>query len=40
MRIKSFKTTVVGTPWRELVFLELTTDTGLTGTSEVRMRWF
>src|SRR6476646_10103091 len=37
MRIKSFKTTVVGTPWRELVFLELTTDTGLTGVSEVRM---
>jgi len=29
--------TVVGTPWRELVFLELTTDAGLVGVSEVRM---
>lgn len=37
MRIESFTTTVVGTPWRELVFLELRSDTGLTGTSEVRM---
>jgi galactonate dehydratase len=27
----------VGTPWRELVFLELTSDDGLTGVSEVRM---
>jgi galactonate dehydratase len=37
MRITSARTTVVGTPWRELVFLELETDTGLVGTSEVRM---
>src|SRR3954471_3703199 len=28
---------VVGAPWRELVFLELATDAGLTGVSEVRM---
>jgi len=37
VKIVSARTTVVGTPWRELVFLELETDTGLTGTSEVRM---
>jgi len=37
MRITSTRTTVVGTPWRELVFLELQTDNGLVGTSEVRM---
>ena len=37
MRITKTRTTVVGTPWRELVFLELETDTGLVGTSEVRM---
>jgi galactonate dehydratase len=37
MKITGARTTVVGTPWRELVFLELQTDTGLTGTSEVRM---
>jgi len=37
MKITRAKTTVVGTPWRELVFLELETDTGLIGTSEVRM---
>ncbi|HUL72373.1 MAG TPA: mandelate racemase/muconate lactonizing enzyme family protein [Vicinamibacterales bacterium] len=37
MKITRARTTVVGTPWRELVFLELETDTGLTGTSEVRM---
>ncbi|MGE5834251.1 MAG: mandelate racemase/muconate lactonizing enzyme family protein [Acidobacteriota bacterium] len=37
MKIASARTTVVGTPWRELVFLELETDTGLVGTSEVRM---
>src|SRR5437660_11240375 len=30
-------TTVVGTPWRELTFLELSTDQGLTGVGEVRM---
>jgi galactonate dehydratase len=37
MRINGARVTVVGTPWRELTFLELTTDTGLTGLSEVRM---
>jgi galactonate dehydratase len=37
VKISSARTTVVGTPWRELVFLELETDTGLVGTSEVRM---
>jgi galactonate dehydratase len=37
VRITSARTTVVGTPWRELVFLELETDTGLIGVSEVRM---
>jgi galactonate dehydratase len=37
MKIVDLSITVVGTPWRELVFLELTTDDGLTGVSEVRM---
>jgi galactonate dehydratase len=37
VKISSARTTVVGTPWRELVFLELETDSGLVGTSEVRM---
>jgi galactonate dehydratase len=37
MRIRELRTTVVGTPWRELVFLELLTDEGLAGVSEVRM---
>src|SRR3954451_11786697 len=37
MKIVDLRVTVVGTPWRELVFLELTTDAGLTGVSEVRM---
>lgn len=37
MKITSARTTVVGTPWRELVFLELEADNGLVGTSEVRM---
>jgi galactonate dehydratase len=37
MTIVDLRVTVVGTPWRELVFLELTTDDGLTGVSEVRM---
>ena len=31
------RTTAVGAPWRELVFLELLTDEGLTGTAEVRI---
>lgn len=37
MKITRAVTTIVGTPWRELVFLELETDAGLVGTSEVRM---
>ncbi len=37
MRVTQVETTVVGTPWRELTFVELTTDTGLVGLSEVRM---
>jgi galactonate dehydratase len=37
MKIVDLRVTVVGTPWRELVFLELTTDNGLTGISECRM---
>ena len=37
MRIVEPRITVVGAPWRELVFLELSTDDGLTGVSEVRM---
>lgn len=36
MKITRARTTIVGTPWRELVFLELETDAGLVGTSEVR----
>jgi galactonate dehydratase len=37
VRITDTRITVVGTPWRELVFLELVTDEGLVGVSEVRM---
>jgi galactonate dehydratase len=37
VKIVDLRITVVGTPWRELTFLELTTDAGLTGVSEVRM---
>jgi galactonate dehydratase len=37
LKISSLRTTVVGAPWRELVFLELMTDSDLTGTAEVRM---
>ena len=37
MRIREVRTTIVGTPWRELAFVELPTDEGLTGVSEVRM---
>ena len=37
MKIVNARTTVVGTPWRELVFLELVTDIGLVGVSEVRI---
>lgn len=37
MNITQARVTVVGTPWRELVFLELESNTGLVGLSEVRM---
>ena len=37
MKIAEARVTVVGTPWRELVFLELETDEGPVGVSEVRM---
>jgi len=37
VKIREARTTIVGTPWRELLFLELTTDDGLVGVSEVRM---
>src|SRR5437588_5093218 len=37
MKIADIRTIVVGTPWRELAFLELIADTGLVGLSEVRM---
>jgi len=37
MKIVDVVPTVVGTPWRELTFVELVTDTGPVGVSEVRM---
>jgi galactonate dehydratase len=37
VKILDARVTVVGAPWRELVFLELSADTGLTGVGEVRM---
>ena len=37
MKILEARPIVVGTPWRELTFLELSTDEGLTGVGEVRM---
>jgi galactonate dehydratase len=37
LTISDVRTTVVGTPWRELVFVELLTEEGLTGVGEVRM---
>jgi galactonate dehydratase len=37
MRIVDVNTVVVGTPWRELTFVELTTDEGLRGVGEARM---
>jgi len=37
VRIRDIRTTIVGTPWRELVFLELLADDGRVGLSEVRM---
>ena len=36
MRITAVRSTVVGTPWRDLVFVELETDSGLVGVGEVR----
>lgn len=37
MKVVEIRTTVVGAPWRDLTFVELLTDEGLTGVSEVRM---
>src|SRR6266545_439173 len=37
MKIVGARTIVVGTPWRDLAFLELATDTGLVGVGEARM---
>jgi galactonate dehydratase len=37
LRIRSVETTVVGTPWRELTFLELVTEDGRRGIAEARM---
>jgi len=37
MAITDVRITVVGAPWRELVFVELRTDGGLVGVGEVRM---
>lgn len=37
MKVTGVRTTVVGAPWRELVFVEMTTDDGRTGTAEVRI---
>jgi galactonate dehydratase len=36
-KIVEQRVTVVGTPWRELVFVELTTDSGLVGVGECRI---
>jgi galactonate dehydratase len=36
VHITAVRTTVVGTPWRDLVFVELETDGGLVGVGEVR----
>ncbi|MGH2819738.1 MAG: mandelate racemase/muconate lactonizing enzyme family protein [Actinomycetota bacterium] len=37
MKITDVQTTVVGAPWRDLTFVELHTDDGLSGVGEVRM---
>lgn len=37
MKIVDVKATVVGTPWRELTFIELVADNGLRGLGEARM---
>jgi hypothetical protein len=37
VKISALRTAVVWTPWRNLAFVELRTDEGLTGVGEVRM---
>ncbi|MGH9213586.1 MAG: mandelate racemase/muconate lactonizing enzyme family protein [Acidimicrobiales bacterium] len=37
MKVAAVETTVVGTPWRELTYVELITDDGLRGIGEARM---
>jgi L-alanine-DL-glutamate epimerase-like enolase superfamily enzyme len=37
MKVVDVETVVVGTPWRELTFVELVTDEGLRGLGEARM---
>jgi galactonate dehydratase len=37
VKVVDVETTVVGTPWRELTFVELVTDNGLRGLAEARM---
>ena len=37
MKVVAVETTVVGTPWRELTFVELVTDDGCRGVGEARM---
>ena len=37
MKVVGVETVVVGTPWRELTFVELVTDEGLRGVGEARM---
>jgi galactonate dehydratase len=37
LTISDVRTTIVGTPWRELVFVELITEQGFIGVGEVRM---
>jgi galactonate dehydratase len=37
MKISGVRTLVMGTPWRNLTFVVVETDEGLTGVGEVRM---
>ena len=37
VKVVGVETVVVGTPWRELTFVELVTDDGLRGVGEARM---
>ena len=37
MRISNVETIVIGTPWRNLTVVKVSTDEGLTGLGEVRM---